>query len=634
MCGIFAAFSGNHELNDGLLRKALDLLSHRGPDAENYWLARDAKVGMAQTRLKVIDLSEVKYPITDSLNQIRVVANCEFYDYKEIRNNLQKIGYHFKTMTDTEILVHLYQEHGYQFVNYLRGEFAFVLWDDRTRTMIAARDRFGIKPLYYTIHNNNYYFVSELPAMVKLGLTTRQWDIDTLCLHASLAITAENTLIRNVYQLPPGSIMVVRDGYHKIIPYWDCSYNNRDQLASTLNEHEIIDNTIAYLKDSIATRLVADQPTACYLSGGIDSSAILGIANSLSDQQLDAFTIGFDNEKLNEYPVAEETALFNKSKLYELKVTEQHVANSFIDYIQHVAFPVPNTAGVCRYLLSKYVRDIGYKVVFSGEGADEMFLGYNFMLWDALKSQYNEFSATDLSDQSLLKHFSVKRDDPGFNDFISPVQKTLGFVPKWLETQYHLNKPYRNLYIRDIVLASESNQMAQIFMNNMPISDYSKKYNVDNSCYIWFKTFFANTMLNCIGDRSEMAHGIEARLPYLDHNIFEFIRAIRPDIKLKNGVEKYILKEACKPYITDTVYRRKKHMFQAPMPKEQGCFMDLINEIIHSNLSKSHIYDQKSVYKFLNSKQDAAKNMAYAFNFSLTTLASMLIIEDYFGLTI
>jgi asparagine synthase (glutamine-hydrolysing) len=183
-------------------------------------------------------------------------------------------------------------------------------------------------------------------------------------------------------------------------------------------------------------------------------------------------------------------------------------------------------------------------------------------------------------------------------------------------------------------MASESSQMAQVFINNMNISDYNKKYNIDNSCYIWLKSFFANTMLNCIGDRSEMAHGIEARLPYLDHNIFEYVRTIRPDIKLKNGEEKYILKQACKPYITDNVYKRKKHMFQAPMPKEQGCFMDLINEVICSNLPKSNLYDKNNVYKFLDSKQDTAKNMAYAFNFSLTTLASMLIIEDYFGLTI
>ena len=288
MCGIFAAMT-RHGLSSDRCDAALKLLEHRGPDGTGIWTSRDGQWTLGHTRLSIIGLRNGSQPMTSPDGAVHVVVNGEFYGYRELRERLRASGYRFSTDSDSEIAVHLYRERGMQAATLLRGEFAMVIADERQREMIAIRDRFGVKPLYYAVVNGDVFFASEIKALLALGVPAA-WDLEGAT--GGMGRSHEKTEFAGISTVPPGCYAIARDGDVRIYPYWDWEIPTAEQMRSdTRSDAEIVDEFRGALRDAVRQRLVADVEVASYLSGGIDSCAVLGLAQQEMDRPIRAFTL-------------------------------------------------------------------------------------------------------------------------------------------------------------------------------------------------------------------------------------------------------------------------------------------------------------------------------------------------------
>ena len=374
MCGFIAAQLATPWLTSERLATALATIAHRGPDGSASWFSPDRLSALGHVRLSIIGLSNGDQPIGHARGDLNLVVNGEFYGFKAIRENLRAKGYHFITESDSEIALHLYDEYGMAFTDHLRGEFAAVLADRRSGELIAVRDRFGIKPLFYAIHNGDVLFASEIKALLALGVPAR-WDHAAVL--ADMAhVRTNSSMFADIHQVPPGCVAIAKDGNLQIRRYWSQDYPTAAVLGEeSRSEAEIVEGFRAVLDDAVNERLTADVEVACYLSGGLDSSAVLGLAQAKLDRPIRAFTIKFEGE-WDESPLARRTAEFTGSNYVEVPVSPRDMADALEDTVWHGEKPIFNANSAAKFLLSKAVRDAGIKVVFTGEGADEMLAGY------------------------------------------------------------------------------------------------------------------------------------------------------------------------------------------------------------------------------------------------------------------
>ena len=303
------------------------------------------------------------------------MANGEFYDFERIRCELEREGHAFRTRSDSEIALHLFEDRGARALHSLRGEFAFAIWDERDGQLFAARDRFGIKPLYYTVHDGTFYLASEVKALADLGVPLR-WDRETLYDMHFVSHPPDRTLFAGVYQLPPASYLLTDGEQVRVIPYWDWDYPTAQETQSDGDGREWVRRLERSLEEAVRLRLRADVPVACYLSGGIDSCAVLGFASRLSSKPLRAYTLSFDHADYDEEALAREQAARSGAEFCRIDIRADQLADHFSDAIYHAERPFANAHAVAKYLLSGAVRDSGIKVVLTGEGSDEIFAGY------------------------------------------------------------------------------------------------------------------------------------------------------------------------------------------------------------------------------------------------------------------
>src|SRR5215210_4462308 len=381
MCGIFAAMT-RHGLASDRCDAALKLLEHRGPDGTGLWTSRNGQWTLGHTRLSIIGLNNGSQPMTSPDGAVHMVVNGEFYGYREIRERLRARGYSFATESDSEIALHLYHERGIQAATELRGEFAVIIADERQRAMFAIRDRFGVKPLYYAVVNGEVFFASEIKALLALGVPA-VWDLEGAI--GGMGRSHEKTEFAGVSTVPPGCYAIARDGDVRIYPYWDWEIPTAEEMRKdTRSEAEVVEEFRETLRDAVRQRLVADVEVASYLSGGIDSCAVLGLAQQEMDRPIRAFTLTFENPLYDEASVAEAQAKHVGATYHPIPITGREIADAFKDAVWHSETQMFNGHGVAKYLLSRAVRDAGIKVVFTGEGADEMLGGYPYYRVDAL----------------------------------------------------------------------------------------------------------------------------------------------------------------------------------------------------------------------------------------------------------
>lgn len=607
MCGIVASVSTRGAVSAEAIGAATRTLSHRGPDAQRAWVSPDGRVGLGHARLSIIDLTTGDQPIASEDEKLRIIANGELYDFERIRSELERDGHKFRTHSDTEIALHLFEDRGTRAVHALRGEFALAIWDGRDNQLFAARDRFGIKPLYYTIHDGTFHLASEVKALQALGVPLR-WDRDSLYDIHFVAHPPDRTLFAGIYQLPPGCCLLT-DGEHvRVIPYWDWDFPTADETTSNVDPREWIAQLEHEFSEAVRLRLRADVPVACYLSGGIDSCAVLGFASRISPRPLKAFTLSFDHADYDERAIAEEQAKLSGAEFCRIDIRSENLADHFSDAIYHAERPFANAHAVAKFLLSRAVRDAGIKVVLTGEGSDEIFAGYPHFRRDQILYGNNSYSEEEkqrlLAALDATNRVSAGTLLPTGSTKLESVQHMLGYMPSNLEGWAQIGQGLLRVTHADFVERFATRDTYRILLSCLDVERQLRGRDpVNQSLYVWGKTMLPNYVLSNLGDRMEMAHSVEGRLPFLDHHVVELAARMPVSMKICGMTEKYVLREAAKPVLTDTAYHRQKHPFMSPpatMQRNGGLYTFLQDTLRSDMLDGPGIYDRAKVLPLLD----------------------------------
>jgi asparagine synthase (glutamine-hydrolysing) len=640
MCGIVAAVSRQGAVSTDALQRATRKLDHRGPDAQRVWIDPRGRAGLGHARLSIIDLTTGDQPIASENSQLHLVANGEFYDFERIRGDLERRGHSFFTRSDSEIALHMFEDQGARSLHSLRGEFAYAIWDERDGVLFAARDRFGIKPLYYTVYNGTFYLASEVKAFAEFGVPLR-WDHETLYDTHFVTHAPDRSLFEGIYQLPAGCYLMT-DGEHvRVVQYWDWNYPVKDDVVVPTNPREHIERFHHEFEEAVRLRLRADVPVACYLSGGIDSCTVLGYASRLSSRPLQAFTLSFDHVDYDERAIAEEQAKLSGAEFCRIDIRSEHMADHLSDALYHAERPFANSHVVAKYLLSRAVRDAGINVVLTGEGSDEILAGYPHFRRDAV--MYGSDSLDEATKQQLLSQLEAANrvssgllmPQPGTT--IESVRRTLGFVPSQLETWAQIGSGLLSLASDDFRNRYAQRDTFRLLMNCLDVERQMAGRDVVNqSLYVWAKTMLPTYILGNLGDRMEMAHSVEGRLPFLDHHVVEAVAQMPVSMKINGMTEKWVLREAARPVITDTVYRRQKHPFMSPPATVQqgGKLFTMLQDTLRSPLLDGPgIYDRRKVVAMLDSlpSMDAASRTRM--DSVLMWMSSICLLHDRLGMS-
>jgi asparagine synthase (glutamine-hydrolysing) len=641
MCGIVATLSERGTVDASALEAATRRLHHRGPDAQRCWIAPHRRVGLGHARLSIIDLSTGDQPIANEDERLHIVANGEFYDYERIQRELEGRGHRLRTRSDSEIALHLYEDLGAQCLHQLRGEFAFAIWDEPNQTLFAARDRFGIKPLFYAVHDGTLILASEAKALFAAGVPAR-WDHASFKQAVSLLVPHQDrTLFAGVSQLPPGHYLLATPGHLQILPYWDFAYPPADLARPQRSDAEYAEAFRDALGEAVRLRLRADVPVGCYLSGGIDSCAVLGLAMRERSDPIRAFTLTFDRAEYDESKIAEEMAARAGAEFNPIPIRQSDLADHFADAIWHSEAMCINAHGVAKYLLSRAVRDAGYKVVLTGEGSDEILGGYPHFRRDVLL--YDSGGQDAATVQSLLAELGAS--NPVSRGLLLPdgeslpldsVRALLGFAPSWMEAFGTTGFKLHALFAADFAAEFADVDPYRPFLNALDVhGQLAGRPPVNQSLYLWAKTQLPNYVLTMLGDRMEMAHSIEGRVPFLDHRVIELLREFPVAQKIRGMTEKYVLREAARPVLTDTVYARHKHPFTSPPvahSPEQRLYTLLQDTLRGPTLASIPFYDQAKVVSLLDRLPQLDAGARTAIDPALMMLLSACVLHERFGL--
>ena len=640
MCGIVAIFSHCEPISEAVLQQATRSLYHRGPDGQRYWIARDRRVALGHARLSIIDLTTGDQPISSEDELTRIVVNGEFYGYESIQRELELAGHRLRTRSDSEIALHLYEDIGPQCLHRLRGEFAFVLWDERRRTLFAARDRFGIKPLFYALHRGALYFASEVKALFVAGVPAR-WDAESVYHSVEFSGHQARTLFEGVRQIPPGHYLLATEEHVQLNQYWDFDYPTAAVTTAPRSDADYAAELRQTLEEAVRIRLRADVPVGCYLSGGLDSSAILGLAARHHSEPIRAFTLTFDHAEYDEGEVAREMASQGGAEFFPIPIRQSDLADHFADAIVQSETLCVNAHGVAKYLLSRAVRDAGYKVVITGEGSDEILGGYAHFRRDMVL--YNREGQDPTAVAGLLAE--LERLNPVSRGLLLPhgkagpletVSRLLGFVPSWIETFSARAEKMRALLASDFLEKFGQREGFRTLFSEIDVhGQLAGREPLHQSLYLWAKTGLPTYILTMLGDRMEMAHSIEGRVPFLDHRVVEVISSQPVSQKIRGMTEKYVLREAVRDVISETVYRRQKHPFLSPPatlnPGERlGAFVQ--DTLRGSVLTSIPYFDQQKVVSLLDRLETMDEGSRVAYDQVLMLLVSTCVLHKGLGL--
>ncbi|KAJ5824679.1 hypothetical protein N7447_007019 [Penicillium robsamsonii] len=610
MCGISAVLSlganpaqsnGEHSpsINEQL-SKSLDLVQHRGPDARGEWASDDGDVYLGHVRLSIVDLSpQANQPFHDSENDVHAIVNGELYNDAYYRKLLGS-EYQFRSLSDCEIVLALYKHYGLSFLSHLRGEFALILWDSRRKVFIGARDRYGVKSLYYTIVNNRLLVATEMKCFLPFGWKP-EWDVQSLRERGWMF--GAGTMFKGVQSVAPGHYIISRS-FKPIqdAAYWDIEYPDK-RTPELRSEVEMVEGVRTRLMEAIKVRLRADVPLGIYLSGGIDSSAVAGMVAHLVKEEgarlgndgshllsrIKCFTVQFDKDSgADESDIAQRTAEWLGVDFHPVPVNEDIIVSKFEDTVWHSEMPMPDTNGMGRLAMAEVAKSHGIKVILTGEGSDEHFGGYKELVGDFLLE----------SDPSWLP---------------SPSEKEIAEVAKSLSDSYTtLAIPVDEKRVPEStqrMLNNTSILKLMAMAGRMPFAKWTDIYAVTlpqtaqaesldgrvrdaianrwhplhTAEYLFTKGFFCNSMLRYLGDNIDMVHHVETRPPFLDHYLTEYVNSLPPSLKIKFSspdgplTEKFILREAVHPFVTEEIYTRQKKPYLGPTKfQENGPLHQLV----------------------------------------------------------
>ncbi len=616
MCGIAGYWepNGHRGRMQTALDQMLETIEHRGPDGRGMHIDKVSGLAMGHTRLSIIDLKTGDQPLFSADRNIVLTANGEFYDYKKLRAELACEGVRFSTKTDSEIAIPYYLRHGLEFVHQLRGEFAVVLFDRRRRRLLLVRDRFGIKPLYYRLTDDAIHYGSEVKAVLAHPDVPR-----SLCRKAALhqmmqVMTPGSTSFEGIEALKPGHMLVVEQREDALqarqVRYWDLEFPQAGEHDANPDTDFYVNRVRDLLIDSVGTRLEADVPVGCYLSGGVDSCSILGLATPLQQSPIKAFTISFDHDDYDEAKIAREMAERTRADQELLQVTASELYGEHFQRVTwHTERTFYNTLSVAKWHMSRRVRECGFKVVITGEGADELFGGYPFFKRDM-------FLHGDGDSQALLRE--MEQGNPVFRGAIlaetqqrHPAWDDLcGFTPSWIQPWMLTLEACRPLFsaaTKDLLATYDPIAAVAACIDPTMVRG---RHPLDIAQYTWSKTMLEGQILTWGGDRVDMANSMESRPAFLDHNVAEFAVRIPPSLRIRNGVEKWVLREAMKGVLPEVLYKRQKFAFMAPPSHTDIAKRRAVDELIKNWLSPDLIdevglFDSQRVGEFVRAQRES-----------------------------
>jgi asparagine synthase (glutamine-hydrolysing) len=595
MCGIVSYYNPSG-VNASSVEASLLALSHRGPDGTGTWFSDDAAAALGHARLSIVDLDTGTQPLFNEDKSIVAVVNGELYDDARLRAELEGKGHRFMSQSDSEILIHLYEEYGTDCLKHLRGEFAFVLYDLKRETFFAGRDRFGIKPLHYHLGpGGSLSLASEAKALLAYGIEAR-WDQYAFLQAATMQYQPQGrTMFEGISQLKPGHYLVAKQGQVQIQRYWDIDFPLEGEEH---NAEDLVEQCKEKFEYAVKLRMRSDVPICCHLSGGLDSSAVLGTVSKYSDKPVDCFTVSFEADVYDELEIAKETAKFLGANLHVVPVSGDAIVDNMADAVYMSEGLAINGHLSAKYMLSKAIHTEGFKVVLGGEGADEALAGYSHLRTDLFKEQ--DYSQEQLD--ALFKNNPVTAGvHIAYGDALpmGAVQKELGYIPAFLEAKSAMGARFKSVLSGDI----EVDYFSEIMKDTDVSGQLTGRSKVDQSSYLWTKYTLANYILKTLGDGTEMAHSVEGRVPFLDHHFFEFAASIPLNMKIRDEMEKHILREATRDVLTPTVYKRQKQAFMAPPVSRytSGRMKEFMRDTIGSHSFKGFsLINQKALLSLLD----------------------------------
>ena len=553
MCGIAGIFSvSGRPVLTGEVKVMCDAIRHRGPDDDGYLVL--GRVGLGMRRLSIIDLATGHQPIRNEDGTVWVVMNGEIYNYRQLRADLERRGHRFYTTTDTEVVVHLYEEFGGECVHRLRGMFGLAVWDERRQSLFLARDRLGIKPLYYAEADGRLLFASELKSILALPEVERELNWSSVNhLFTSLSTPSTESIVAGVHKLPPGHSLTLRaDGTRKLVRYWEVEFRP-DHGKS---EEDFVEQLRGMLEESVDMHLISDVPLGAFLSGGLDSSAVVAFMARRSDRPVKTFSIGFRERAFDESSAARVVAEQFGTEHTEL-ILQPDVESLTDDIVWYLDEPFGDSSAIPTYMVSKLAAD-QVKVVLSGDGGDELFAGYDRYLVEQKERRY-EYAPAPLRRVLGLIGDSMPEGAKGRN-FLRHV--ALSGSARYLDscTLFKADQK-RRLFRPEVVRRIGSHdpwREAHAFLKRLDGDWLSTLQHWD------LQNYLPLDILTKV-DRMSMAHSLEARVPLLDHKLVEFAATIPPQFRLRDGETKSIFKRAMRGILPDGIIDRPKHGFAVPL---------------------------------------------------------------------
>ena len=585
MCAICGIIKSDGKVDEKLLFEMTRLMGYRGPDEEGYFFEKN--IGLGHRRLSIIDLKTGKQPLFNEDKKIVLICNGEIYNFKELRENLEKKGHQFKTNSDNEVIIHLYEEKKEKCVNDLRGMFAFALWDDKEKMLFIARDRVGQKPLVYSIIGKDIIFSSEIKSLLLYPEIKKEIDFEALNNYFTYqAIPSPETIFKNIKKLPPAHYLIWKNGNVRIGRYWNVDFSKKIKLRDETEYEELLWEK---LKEATKLRLISDVPLGAFLSGGIDSSTIVGLMSEISDRPVKTFSVGFDIENYSELKYAKLVAERFRTEHYEF-VVKPDVFKILPKLIWHYNEPFGDSSMIPTYYVaretSKYV-----KVALNGDGGDENLAGYERYYQTMILDKLYRFSKSIGILNSHFKRMIEKTykkfptnfimrvaewlkeaDDFGFS--FAYYRRLISFSDEWKE------KLYTPWFKNELKNANPLEMVNKLWKENREDNLLEKMLYTDLHLYL-------PEVLMVKVDIATMANSLEGRSPFLDHKFIETIASFPPELKLKGKISKYILKKKLKGFLPEEILKRKKMGFGVPVGE---WFREKLREYLKENLLSDRFF--------------------------------------------
>lgn len=621
MCGIVGIVESdlNRPVPQDELRRMVRMLHHRGPDEEGSVTLPG--VGLGMRRLSIVDLAGGQQPFTNEADTVQLVANGEIYNFPALRRDLESHGHHFRSRSDIEVLVHAYEQWGVDFLSRLRGMFALALWDGAARTLLAARDRAGEKPLYWTLTPRGLLLASEVKALLVRPDVERELDPEAVDQFLTYEyVIAPRTILKGVHKLPAGHYLLYRDGQVTVHRYWDAAATRPrpwrdDEAADALRET---------LKRAVASQMMADVPLGAFLSGGIDSSTIVAFMSEASRQPVNSFSIGFDDGSYNELPYARDVAMLFKTNHRERTVSPR-LEDLFDKLVVHLDEPFADVSLFPTYLVSQLARE-HVKVALSGDGGDELFGGY-----DAYHAQHMAARFGGVGEVLMPAMAAVAATLPPTEKKKGVVNKFKRFVQgaalapddlghyRWMV--YLGVDAKRRLYAPPLQAALAQSDVYR------PVRETLARYNADDllnrQLYTDLSVYLADDILVKV-DRMSMATSLETRAPFLDADVMELAFSMPGDLKIRNGERKWILKRALRGTLPERIRTRPKEGFSIPIKNWLRRELQPLMRTLLSpdRVARRGLFDSAEVTRFIDAHVAGRENHAH-------TLFPLMVFERW-----